>query len=389
LSGGANFPTLITSDDNVTQVNVSGDLISTELQELYVPVENISGSDVEGEKGQWSYGQGYKYEAIGTDTWVKHPVIIDVTSNIFEVEDLKVTNLASISGNVFTTDSEGNFIDSGIAVSELQTSGISGNYVDVTGDTMSGPLVITDDGDYLLDVQTTSISANNIAARMGSVGNGILIRSDDDDDLAILDTYGSGTTLDIRRNGTTAMTFSTVTTSFKEDRGLTIGGTDYVYDATLDTHTFNSNVIMNAPLTTTDNISAGGNIIPTISGGYDLGSAAFPWKDLYVTGSTINMGGVALSIVGGTLAIDGDEVVTVSGGNGAVNKYTEVIGDGAANPITVTHGLGTRAVTYSIAETSSPWGVVDADISLPTTNTMEINFTTAPISGGYEVTIIG
>ena len=77
VSGASiNLPDLITSEENITQVDNSGDLVSTELQELYVPVEEITGPNATGVKGQWSYGLGYKYECIATNTWIKYAVVV-------------------------------------------------------------------------------------------------------------------------------------------------------------------------------------------------------------------------------------------------------------------------------------------------------------------------
>ena len=38
-----------------------------------------------------------------------------------------------------------------------------------------------------------------------------------------------------------------------------------------------------------------GNIIPSANETYDLGSASYRWKDLYLSGTTINLGGTTIS----------------------------------------------------------------------------------------------
>jgi hypothetical protein len=76
ISGGElNLPDLITTEENVTQIDDNGDIISTEIQELYVPVEEVTGPNATGVKGQWSYGLGYYYKCVATDTWIKVAVV--------------------------------------------------------------------------------------------------------------------------------------------------------------------------------------------------------------------------------------------------------------------------------------------------------------------------
>ena len=70
-------------------------------------------------------------------------------------------------------------------------------------------------------------------------------------------------------------------------------------------------------------------------------------------------------------------------------KHTEVIGDGTATSFTVTHGLGTRAVTVTVAESSSPFGMVMPDIEMTTLDTITVMFGSAPTAGEYTVTITG
>jgi hypothetical protein len=81
-------------------------------------------------------------------------------------------------------------------------------------------------------------------------------------------------------------------------------------------------------------------------------------------------------------------VYTALSGKGGSQKYVETIGNSSDNPITVTHNLGTRHVTYSILNTST-YALIDAEVSVPTINTMRLEFSTPPISGQYDVTIIG
>ena len=59
-----------------------------------------------------------------------------------------------------------------------------------------------------------------------------------------------------------------------------------------------------------------GDIIPDTDVAYDLGSATNRFRDLYLSGSTIDLGGTTLSIVGGNLQVGGTDikdVVTAAG----------------------------------------------------------------------------
>ena len=47
--------------------------------------------------------------------------------------------------------------------------------------------------------------------------------------------------------------------------------------------------------------SVSGNVVPDTNVAYDLGSAAYAFKDLYLSGSTINLGSLQLSDNGGVL----------------------------------------------------------------------------------------
>jgi len=61
-----------------------------------------------------------------------------------------------------------------------------------------------------------------------------------------------------------------------------------------------------------------GNIIPDTDVAYDLGSATNRFRDIYLSGSTIDLGGTTLSVVGGVLQIGGtdiNDVVTAAGIN--------------------------------------------------------------------------
>lgn len=74
---------------------------------------------------------------------------------------------------------------------------------------------------------------------------------------------------------------------------------------------------------------------------------------------------------------------------GFMTRYATSVGDGAATTYTVTHSLGTRDVHVQVYETASPYALVIADVAAATTNTVTIDFATAPTTNQYRVVVIG
>ena len=62
------------------------------------------------------------------------------------------------------------------------------------------------------------------------------------------------------------------------------------------------------------NSGVNGSIIPSLNGAYDLGSATNRFRTLYVTSSTVDIGGVPISVSSGTLSVGGAQVITASTG---------------------------------------------------------------------------
>jgi len=54
------------------------------------------------------------------------------------------------------------------------------------------------------------------------------------------------------------------------------------------------------------------SIIPRLDGQYDLGSSGRRWKDLYLSGTSIDLGGLVLTNNGGTLELDGTSTTAYS-----------------------------------------------------------------------------
>lgn len=124
-----------------------------------------------------------------------------------------------------------------------------------------------------------------------------------------------------------------------------------------------------------------------------------------LSGSTLGSGVTASSLTSvGTITSgiwNGTDIAVADGGTGAsdaagaktnlgfMTRYATSVGDAAATSYTVTHNLGTRDVTVQVREVASPYAVVIADIAATTTNTVTIDFATAPSSNQYRVIVIG
>jgi hypothetical protein len=77
----------------------------------------------------------------------------------------------------------------------------------------------------------------------------------------------------------------------------------------------------------TANVNITGNVLPSANVTYSLGSETLQWKDLWVSGNSIYIGGSALTVANGQLSISGNIVgsaITYSNVN--VKAYTETMG---------------------------------------------------------------
>jgi len=75
---------------------------------------------------------------------------------------------------------------------------------------------------------------------------------------------------------------------------LNLGAFEFT-GSTLST-TDSSSITIDQATTITSNLTVGGDVLPSVANGGDLGSSARPWKSLYVSNNTIYIGGNSLSI---------------------------------------------------------------------------------------------
>ena len=106
------------------------------------------------------------------------------------------------------------------------------------------------------------------------------------------------------------------------------------------------------------NVNVTGNILPSANVTYSLGSADYQWKDLWVSGNSIYIGGSALTVANGQLSIGGNTVgsaITYSNIN--VKAYTESMGFANYSNVNVAAYTQTQSYTnYSNVNLSAYLG---------------------------------
>jgi hypothetical protein len=104
------------------------------------------------------------------------------------------------------------------------------------------------------------------------------------------------------------------------------------------------NSLTNLPtLSSFDPSAVSESIIPDTDVAYDLGSATNRFRDLYLSGSTIDLGGTTLSVVGGALQIGGTDISEVVASAGLTGQESAT-GDGGE--IRITGGTSTDTENF-------------------------------------------
>jgi len=107
------------------------------------------------------------------------------------------------------------------------------------------------------------------------------------------------------------------------DTNLNIGAFEFS-GSTMST-TDSSAITIDQATTISSNLTVGGDLLPSVANGGDLGSAAKPWHSLYVSNSTIYIGGNALGLDNeGELVWNGNRIAHAGGEYITLDSLTDV-----------------------------------------------------------------
>jgi hypothetical protein len=121
-----------------------------------------------------------------------------------------------------------------------------------------------------------------------------------------------GTSANDRKGDSLRAAFQKVNANFTElygalgldNGGVNLGAFEFTNStiSTIDS----SSITIDQATTITSNLTVGGDVLPSIANGGDLGSLTKPWRSLYVSNSTIYLGGTALGVnTNGDLTLNG------------------------------------------------------------------------------------
>ena len=205
------------------------------------------------------------------------------------IKNSGVTN-DMLANNSMTID--GTSVSLGGTINTSNTTYTSGSGITLTGTTFSANVndsSIEYDNNGKISIKNSGVTndmlANNsITINGSSVSLGGTINTSNTNT-----TYSSGSGITL-----TGTTFSTNVSDFMTNganyRILTASGTDSMNaegNLTFDGST----------LSVTGTIQVTGNIIPSANSKYDLGSGSNTFRDLYLSGSTLNLGGYSISVL--------------------------------------------------------------------------------------------
>jgi hypothetical protein len=158
-------------------------------------------------------------------------------------------------------------------------------------------------------------------------------------------TINIGTAANAKNGDSLRAAFNKVNANFTElytalgldSGGLNLGAFEFV-GSTLST-TDSSAIVIDQAATITSNLTVGGDVLPSVALGGDLGSSARPWRSLYVSNNTIFLGGTALSVNGaGNLLVNGSLITGGGGGSSLVNG-ANTVSLGSDGMLTLPNGL--------------------------------------------------
>ena len=130
---------------------------------------------------------------------------------------------------------------------------------------------------------------------------------------------------------------------------------------------------------TTFSVTPNGTSIDVSSSGVKIADAA-GGNGLTVSSGILNVGaGTGITVAADSVSVDTNLVV---------RKYAANVGNGSLTTIPVTHGFGTKDITYSV-QVAATGEFVDTDAAATDVNTLTLTFASAPTAGQYRVVVHG
>src|SRR6056300_751860 len=263
----------------------------------------------------------------GTQTLTNKTLDVDnnTVSNI-EVDNLKSgvldTDLSTVSASDDTLASAKaikTYVDSQVTAQDLDFQGDSGGALSIDLDsetfTVAGGTGISTSGSS----NTLTVTLDDTAVSAGSYGSSTAIPTFTVDAQGRLTAAGTAA---ISSNMSIAGDTGTDTITVGTDTFTIAGGAGLTSTATTDTITLNIDSTV-ATLTGTQTLTnktlgattIAGHLIPDTNETYDLGSSSFKFRDIYLSGTSINLGNATITADGSSIVLPAG--TTVSGGNGA------------------------------------------------------------------------
>jgi len=175
-------------------------------------------------------------------------------------------------------------------------------------------------------------------------------------------------------------------TSYSAGNGLTLTGTTFDVTNTDGSITVGADTISLASQVAGNGLTLTSGVLNVV-GDASLNVAADQ------IGLASGVAGAGLTLTAGVLDVGQGTGITVAANTVSIDstvcrRFSQQIGNGSSTSIAVTHGLGTKDITWSIRDTATDAFVV-ADVVATSTTVATFTFASAPATNAYSVTITG
>ena len=229
-------------------------------------------------------------------------------------------------------------------------------------------------------VSTSTTTGALIVAGGAGIGGNLYIANTGDvsANIGAYHTYANANVAAIQANIGSFYNYANTKIGTNSNSNLVVVATTQSTSTTTGALVVGGGVGIASNLTVGANVTVTGSVLPSANVTYNLGSYTQRWKDLYLSGSSIILGGATISSpTGGVISFDSGNVVT---GSGTASSSTTTgalvvvggIGVGGSIYQSGSH-IPSANVTYNIGSTTAYWG---------TTYTGGLSANTATFGGG-------